>query len=122
MSPWAAPPTPGSAQDVIRTWDARADRYLQLFRDEFAGKPFDQAVLADFAVRVGAGGRVCDAGCGPCSQVTALLVGHGLDVLGIDLSPRCVELARGEQPGHRFEVMDQRTITPTSFGHQLDGL
>ncbi|SEC44715.1 Methyltransferase domain-containing protein [Streptomyces sp. 2131.1] len=59
-----------------------------------------------------------DAGCGPCGHVTALLASHGLDVLGIDLSPRCVELARREQPGVRFAVMDQTAIT----GGPLDGL
>jgi trans-aconitate methyltransferase len=112
-------PEPGSARDVVRTWDARADRYLQLFRHELSGKPFDRTVLADFAQRVGAGGRVCDAGCGPCGQVTALLAGHGLDALGIDLSPRCVELARREQPGCRFAVLDQQAIPPSD---RLDGL
>ncbi len=112
-------PEPGSARDVVRTWDARADRYLQLFRYELAGKPFDRTVVADFAQRVGAGGRVYDAGCGPCGHVTALLAGHGLDVLGIDLSPHCVELARREQPGCRFAVLDQRAITPPE---PLDGL
>lgn len=115
-------PEPGSAHDVVRTWDARADRYLELFRHELDGKPLDQAVLAEFAGRVGHGGRVYDAGCGPCGHVTALLAGHGLDVLGIDLSPRCVELARREQPGLRFEVMDQRLIAPATVGGLLDGL
>ncbi|WP_082310234.1 class I SAM-dependent methyltransferase [Nonomuraea sp. SBT364] len=108
---------PGDAADVARVWDARADRYLELFRHELAGKPFDREVLAAFAGRVGAGGRVRDAGCGPCGHVTALLAGHGLDVLGVDLSPRCVELARREHPGCRFEVMDQR-----AGGDRLDGL
>jgi SAM-dependent methyltransferase len=113
-------PEPGSALDVARCWDARADRYLDLFRDELDGKPFDRAVLAEFGRRVGAGGRVYDAGCGPCGHVTAMLTAHGLDVQGIDLSPRCVALARREQPGCRFEVLDQRLIEPT--GPPLDGL
>ncbi|MFD9946707.1 class I SAM-dependent methyltransferase [Nonomuraea sp. NPDC059023] len=103
--------------DVVRVWDARADHYLRLFRHELAGKPFDLEVLDAFAQRVGDGGRVCDAGCGPCGHVTALLAAHGLDAFGIDLSPRCVELAGGEQPGCRFEVMDQRAVPPA-----LDGL
>lgn len=112
-------PEPGSAPDVVRVWDARADRYLQLFRHELESKPFDQAVLTEFAKRVGHGGRVCDAGCGPCGHVAAMLAERGLDVLGIDLSPRCVELARREQPGCRFEVMDQRDINQPD---PLDGL
>ncbi|WP_328902567.1 class I SAM-dependent methyltransferase [Streptomyces sp. NBC_00441] len=111
-------PEPGSSADVVRTWDARADHYLRLFRDELAAKPYDLEVLRAFARRVGAGGRVYDAGCGPCGHVTALLAAHGLDMLGIDLSPRCVALARREQPGCRFAVMDQGAIT----GAPLDGL
>ncbi|MEV4892732.1 class I SAM-dependent methyltransferase [Nonomuraea sp. NPDC055795] len=107
----------GNAADVVRAWDARADHYLRLFRHELEGKPFDREVLDAFAKRIGDGGRVCDAGCGPCGHVTALLAAHGLDAFGIDLSPRCVELARSEQPGCRFEVMDQRAVTPA-----LDGL
>lgn len=96
--------------DVARVWDARADRYLELFRDELDGKPFDRDALTAFAGLVGEGGVVCDAGCGPCGHVTGLLAGHGLDLLGVDLSPRCVELARRERPGCRFEVMDQRDV------------
>jgi SAM-dependent methyltransferase len=115
-------PEPGSAPDVARSWDSRAERYLELFRDELDGKPFDRALLADFAAHVGEGGRVVDAGCGPCGHVAALLADHGLDVLGIDLSPSCIELARREQPGIRFEVADQRAITPALAGGPLDGL
>ncbi|MGW1183802.1 class I SAM-dependent methyltransferase [Streptomyces drozdowiczii] len=111
-------PAPGSAADVVRTWDARADHYLRLFRHELDGKPYDLEVLHAFADRVRAGGTVYDAGCGPCGHVTALLASHGLDVLGIDLSPRCVALARREQPGVRFAVMDQGAIGAVP----LDGL
>ena len=101
--------TPPPALDVARAWDARADRYLALFRDELDGKPFDRDAPA-FAGLVGEGGRVLDAGCGPCGHVAGLLAGRGLDVLGVDLSPRCVELARKERPECRFEVMDQRDV------------
>ncbi len=115
-------PEPGSAADVVRAWDARADRYLELFRNELDDKPFDREVLDAFAGRMPRGGRVVDAGCGPCGHVTVLLAARGLEVLGIDLSPRCVELARAEHPGCRFEVLDQRSIDHASTGGPLDGL
>ncbi len=117
-------PEPGSRADVIRTWDARADRYLELFRHELAGKPFDRAVLSGFAERVGAGGRVCDAGCGPCAHVAAFLSGEGLSVLGIDISPRCIQLARLERPDLRFEVLDFRSqfLSAPGSGGPLDGI
>lgn len=114
-------PEPGSRADVIRTWDARADRYLELFRHELASKPFDRAILAGFAERVGAGGRVCDAGCGPCAHVAAFLADQGLSVLGADVSPRCVQLARREQPGLRFEVLDFRSQILSAPGSPSTG-
>jgi trans-aconitate methyltransferase len=115
-------PEPGSAADVVRAWDARADRYLELFRHELDGKPFDREALAAFAERMPRGARVVDAGCGPCGHVTALLAELGLDVLGIDLAPRCVELARLEQPACRFEAVDQWGLDPARLGGPLDGL
>ena len=112
----------GSAQEVARSGDARADRYLELFRDELDGKPFDRAVLDEFARRAGPGARVCDAGCGPCGHVSAYLAGRGLRTLGIDLSPRCVELARAQQPGCAFETGDLRRMDLAAGLLPLDGL
>lgn len=107
---------------MVRSWDARAEIYLELFRDELDGKPFDREVLARFADRVGEGGRVCDAGCGPCGHVTAYLDGRGVEAFGIDLAPRCIELARREHPTLRFQVMDQRSISSETMVDPLDGL
>lgn len=59
-------------------------------------------MLAAFA-ELAAGGRVVELGCGP-GYVTGHLAGLGLDVSGLDLSPRMVELARADYPGLRFEV------------------
>jgi SAM-dependent methyltransferase len=91
---------------VAGYWDAVAERYVELFRDEFQGKPFDRRILASFAEELAAGATVCDAGCGPCGHVTRLLADAGLNAVGVDISPRCIELARKEQPSLRFEVMD----------------
>jgi SAM-dependent methyltransferase len=112
----------GTAADVARSWDARADRYLQLFRDELDGKPFDRAVLDDFARATGPGARVCDAGCGPCGHVSAYLARRGADTVGVDLSPRCVELARAQQPDCAFEVADLRVMDLPAAALPLDGL
>ncbi|RJO77267.1 class I SAM-dependent methyltransferase [Nocardia panacis] len=67
-----------------------------------AYKPFDRAIFAVFAELVGAG-PVADIGCGP-GRVTAHLAELGLDIFGIDLSPRMIELARERHRGLRFEV------------------
>ncbi len=96
---------------VAQYWDSVAARYLDLFRDELQGKPYDVNVLKPFAASLGAGAVVCDVGCGPCGHVTRLLADQGLRVRGIDLSPRCVMLARGEQPTLPFDVMDMGAMT-----------
>jgi SAM-dependent methyltransferase len=46
---------------------------------------------------------VLDVGCGP-GTVSAFLAGRGVDVSGVDLSPRMVSHARRLHPGLRFEV------------------
>ncbi|MFF2276968.1 class I SAM-dependent methyltransferase [Agromyces sp. NPDC058126] len=118
----ASAPEPGSAADVVRSWDARADHYLELFRDELEGKPHDLALFAGFARRLGPGARALDVGCGPCGHVAAVLAAHGLEVTGIDLSPRCIALARRERPGLRFELGDQRALDLDPLGGRFDGI
>ena len=105
---------------VADYWDTVAKRYLELFRDELDGKPFDQAVLHAFAASLPPGGRVLDAGCGPCGHVARSLADQGLDVTGIDVSPACIALSKAEEPGLSFEIMD---MAATAFpdGH-FDGI
>jgi SAM-dependent methyltransferase len=95
---------------VAACWDAVADRYLELFRDELRHKPFDVEALSDFAHQLPPGATVCDAGCGPCAHTTRLLAEAGMHPVGIDISPRCIELARAEQPQLRLEVMDMAAM------------
>ncbi|HET8542116.1 MAG TPA: class I SAM-dependent methyltransferase [Anaeromyxobacter sp.] len=99
-----------SLQDVAVYWDRVAERYLELFRDELAGKPFDRRALDAFAERIGRGGHACDVGCGPCGHVTRYLADRGLDMIGVDISPRCITLARREQPSLRFDLMDMSSL------------
>jgi len=96
---------------ISHYWDVVGARYLELFRDEFDGKPGDKRMITRFAADLGAGAKVCDAGCGPCGHVTRLLADADVDAMGVDLSPVCVALARQEQPGLRFEAMDMGRMT-----------
>jgi SAM-dependent methyltransferase len=57
------------------------------------------------------GDRVLDVGCGPGRHAHAL-GRRGIEVLGVDISARFVELARRDAPdGVRFERMDARELT-----------
>ena len=55
--------------------------------------------------------HVLDAACGP-GNASRYLMAHRpeLDLLGIDLAPRMVELARAAVPSARFEVQDCRKL------------
>ncbi len=56
-----------------------------------------------FAALAGKGARVLDIGCGVKSRY---LKERGVDVVGIDLSPKMIEIARRELPGVEFHAMD----------------
>jgi SAM-dependent methyltransferase len=100
--------------DVIRTraaYDLVAEDYAALLRDDLARSPFDRAMLDLFVEQVAAagGGLVGDLGCGP-GRIAGYLAARGLDVAGVDLSPRMVEVARREHPGLRFEVASMAAL------------
>jgi SAM-dependent methyltransferase len=55
---------------------------------------------------------ICDAGCGPSGHIGKYLVEKGHRVVGIDISPKCVEIATSYNPQIDFRVMD---IMDTGF-------
>src|SRR6185312_3504934 len=85
------------------TYDRIADEYAAHIADELAGKPLDRALLACFAEMVNGLGMVADIGCGP-GHVADYLHGLGAQVIGIDLSPEMVAVARERAPHIPFEV------------------
>jgi SAM-dependent methyltransferase len=91
-----------SKEDVQESYDQVADEYTSRFFHELEHKPLDRALLDLLAERVRGPGLVGDLGCGP-GHVTRYLHERGVSVLGIDLSPRMVELARILNPGITFE-------------------
>ncbi|GAA1525965.1 class I SAM-dependent methyltransferase [Actinomadura kijaniata] len=95
-----------SARD---SYDEVADVYAERMLDELAGKPLDRALLDLLADRVGALGPIADLGCGP-GQVARHLHERGTATLGVDLSPRMVEIAAAAHPGIGFHVGDMRAL------------
>ncbi|WDZ87751.1 class I SAM-dependent DNA methyltransferase [Micromonospora cathayae] len=96
---------PGWLDDTRTSYDTVAVSYADLLRDALAAEPFQRGILALFAelVRAQGPGVVADVGCGP-GRITGYLDGLGLDVLGVDLSPGMIGVARRDHPGLRFEV------------------
>lgn len=94
--------------DVVReSYDRVADAYVHLLETTGMGEvrthPWLSAALDAFAASVRGLGPVLDVGCGP-GTVTAYLQERGLDVSGVDLSPRMVAHAERLHPECRFAV------------------
>ena len=99
----------GSADPAwtARAYDANLDAYVQFAGTELSAAtetPSDLDALRAFVehVRGRPAGRVADLGCGP-GRVAAFLASHGLEVLGLDVSPAMVKAARLAHPHLVFE-------------------
>jgi SAM-dependent methyltransferase len=91
---------------TVKAFDLAAQRYHDLFHNEMNEKEYDRRLLDSFAAQCGDEALICDAGCGPSGHIGRYLYDKGMRVIGLDISPKCVELARRYNPGMRFELGD----------------
>ncbi|MEU4425515.1 class I SAM-dependent methyltransferase [Actinoplanes sp. NPDC024001] len=91
--------------DTRTSYDTVAKSYADLLRDSLDEAHYDWAMLSLFKnlVEDAGNGPVADVGCGT-GRITAYLAGLGMDVLGIDLSPGMIDVARRDHPELRFSV------------------
>lgn len=89
-------------QAVRDGYDAVAETYAQRFGRELDDKAADRAHLRRLA-GLADGGLIADVGCGP-GGITSHLAELPADVVGFDLSPAMVEVARRTHPGVNFLV------------------
>jgi SAM-dependent methyltransferase len=82
------------------TYDAIARAYHGQRGTELAGKPVERALLEAFTELAGAD-PIADVGCGP-GHVTRFLAGRHARVIGIDLSPGMLDVAREHAPALAF--------------------
>jgi SAM-dependent methyltransferase len=90
------------------TYDTVARAYDAQLADELDHKPLDRALLAAFLELAGPG-RVADVGCGP-GHVTRFLADRHPDVLGLDLSPAMLGIARERAPGLPLAVASMLSL------------
>jgi SAM-dependent methyltransferase len=91
------------ADDRVRAgYDTVAATYDEQFADELDHKPLERRLLDAFC-EMAPPGAIADIGCGP-GHITGFLAERRDDVLGVDLSPEMVALARRRHPRLRFEV------------------
>ena len=93
---------PENLADTRDTYDRVAAEYAERIAGELAGKPLDRALLACFAEQVAGMGTVADIGCGP-GHVASYLHALGVPVIGVDLSPEMVAIARTLSPEIPFQ-------------------
>lgn len=98
-------------------YDLAARTYHDLFHNEMNEKAYDKILLDSFAARLPRGALVCDAGCGPSAHIGRYLADKGLTVIGVDISDRCVDMARALNPEMRFvrEDMLDLSFAPEIF-------
>lgn len=89
-----------------QAYNLAAQRYHDLFHDELDHKAYDRKLLDRFAAYFDSDACILDAGCGPSGHIGRYLFDKGIPVIGVDLSDVCVQLARENNPGLRFERCD----------------
>jgi SAM-dependent methyltransferase len=97
------------AGEVRGSYDRVAEEYARRIADELDGKPFDRALLDRLADELRGAGPVCDLGCGP-GHVGRYLADRGVEVVGVDLSPGMLDVARLRNPGMAFLEGDMRAL------------
>jgi SAM-dependent methyltransferase len=102
------PPTPG---DPDHWFEPLADHLGEAYlRYSFTMGTENEATFLIEALGLAPGDRVLDVGCGPGRHAHAL-GRHGIEVLGVDIAERFVEVARRtETPGVRFTRLDARDL------------
>lgn len=91
---------------TIQAYNLVAQRYHDLFHNEMNEKEYDQRLLDSFAGRFNEDSVICDAGCGPSGHIGRYIFDKGIQVVGVDISDKCVEMARQHNPQMRFEYGD----------------
>ncbi len=96
-------------EETRKSFNLAAEKYFELFKDEMKQKEHDRALLDKFASVFDSKSVICDVGCGP-GHITRYLFDKGLNVFGIDISERCIQIAQRENPKMRFQVMDMAKL------------
>ena len=96
-------------EQTRESYDLMAEEYVSRLYHKLEHLPLDCELLERFAAAVRDKGLVCDIGCGP-GQVARYLHERGVAVVGLDLSPRMVELARQLNPGIKFQQGDMAKL------------
>lgn len=92
--------------NIIDCYNKTAYKYAQELLDELSKKHLDRILLRSFVEENKAKGQFLDLGCGP-GQTTKFLWDCGIkNILGTDLSPEMIKVAKEFHPTIPYEVAD----------------
>jgi SAM-dependent methyltransferase len=92
---------PDELEQLRVSYSAIAGVYAEHYVDELSHKPLDRSLLDVLLTERPAGSTIADVGCGP-GHVTRYLHDNGAAVVGIDVAPGMVDIARRRNPGIEF--------------------
>jgi SAM-dependent methyltransferase len=110
---------PDRRDAVRRSYDEIAEDYAARIGEELRYKPLDRALLEALLEGAGPAPAVADLGCGP-GHVAGWLSARGARVVGIDLSPRMIAIARRDHPDVEFREGDLLELP--AAGAEFDAL
>jgi ubiquinone/menaquinone biosynthesis C-methylase UbiE len=97
-------------KDIIDCYDKTAKNYAEKFIDELRHKHLDRILLESFASENRDKGTLIDLGCGP-GQTTRYLADCGVtNILGVDIAPNMVCVAKSINPQLHFETADMLAL------------
>lgn len=108
-------------KDIIDCYDRTARDYAAQFLNELEHKHLDRLLLRSFAEENRTAGPFIDLGCGP-GQTTRFLRDCGItDLLGTDIAPQMIAVARSLNPQLSFAVADMLNLphADASFGSAI---
>ena len=100
---------PSSTHRIESAYNTIASEYQEAMQDELEFKALDRALLGAL-LELSGDGVVADVGCGP-GHVTKFLAAKHRSVIGIDLAPEMVEIARASVPEVTFRVEAMTALT-----------
>ncbi len=102
-----------SKKTVAKGYDKVATAYLTWSQDSKIRLRFLQQLLTELT----ASSRILDLGCGAGIPVAKSLVENGHNLIGVDISPEQIRMAKTNVPGGRFlhEDMTELAFEPCSF-------
>lgn len=100
-----------------KSYDVISEQFHEKFKEELSHKPYDQDALDNFSSLVQqtfykddqSQLKVLDVGCASSAQ-QATYLSSKFSVTAIDLSEKCIEVAKLHFPHIHFRAMDMRTL------------